>query len=95
MSGARIRVSFCGQRVVQSLEVTPNASLLAVAVRARLPIGRSCRGQGVCFACKVEIVEGAENLSPRAEAEATLAPNERLACLCYVRGPITIRTPYW
>lgn len=91
----RHRLSFVGQRLVQVIDVTANASLLAAIVRARLPIGRSCRGQGVCGACKVEIEAGAENLSPRVTAEAHLAPSERLACLAHVRGPLVVRTPYW
>lgn len=91
----RFHLVFTGQRLVQAIDVTANASLLAAIVRARLPIGRSCRGQGVCGACKVEIVEGADHLSPRVTAEASLLPSERLACLAHVRGPLMVRTPYW
>lgn len=91
----RHRVVFVGQRLVQVADVPEGTSLLAAIVRARLPIGRSCRGQGVCFACRVAVEEGAPNLSPRTTIEDSLTDRARLACRARVHGPLTITTPYW
>ncbi len=81
--------------------MTPHASLLRAAMRAHLPVARSCRGVGVCAACRVRVVEGAENLAPMSPLEEALArreplrPNERYACLARVLGDCTITTTYW
>lgn len=91
----RYSVVCSGQRLVGVVEVRLGTSLLAAIVRARVPIGRSCRGHGVCLACKVEIVTGRENLSPRDAVEDALPKCERLACRARVLGPLQIRTPYW
>ena len=85
----------------RAVEVRPGATLLGAVLRARLPIGRSCRGEAVCAACKVRILDGAENLAPPGAAERRLAereplrPGERYACQARVDGPVTITTSYW
>lgn len=85
----------------RTVDVLPGASLLRAAVRARMPIGRSCRGVGVCAACRVQILAGADALLPMDELEralaarAPLAPNERYACRARVTGDVTMTTTYW
>jgi ferredoxin len=82
-------------------DLVPNGSLLRAAMRAGLPVARSCRGVGVCAACRVRIVAGEENLAPMGPVEVELAkreplrPGERYACLARVRGEVTITTTYW
>ena len=55
-----------------------------------------CRG-GVCGSCLMEVIEGAENLSPKSDDEQTFLAsinalgNQRLACLCRVHGDVTLR----
>ena len=81
--------------------VKTGGSLLRAARRARLPIASSCRGEGVCLACRVQILEGAENLSEPGDWELLVMKRgkfesgERLACLANVFGPVTITTTYW
>ena len=81
--------------------MTAGASLLRAALRAHLPVARSCRGVGVCAACRMRVVEGAHNLAPIGDAERQLAtreplrPNERYACLARVHGDVTVTTTYW
>ena len=56
-----------------------------------VPFG--CRS-GFCTTCRVEIVEGAENLEERTEQEAThnLPRNERLACQTKIKsGTVKIK----
>jgi ferredoxin len=82
-------------------DVVPNGSLLRAALRAGLPVARSCRGVGVCAACRVRVVAGHDQLAPMGELERALAAreplreNERYACLARVRGEVTITTTYW
>ncbi|HEY9621078.1 MAG TPA: 2Fe-2S iron-sulfur cluster-binding protein [Crinalium sp.] len=56
----------------------------------------NCGGYGQCGTCIVEIVEGAENLSPRTDVEnrklKKKPDNYRLACQTLVNGPISVNT---
>jgi ferredoxin len=56
----------------------------------------SCGGYGQCTTCIVEILEGAENLSPRTEVEERRFKNKpdsyRLACQTTVNGRIRVLT---
>ena len=85
----------------RSFVVVRGATLLRAVVRARLPIGRSCRGAGICAACRVRVVDGAEFLAPMGGVEAALAAreplaaDERYACLARVVGDVTITASYW
>jgi len=85
----------------RTFNVIAAGSLLRAARRARIPIASSCRGEGVCKACRVRILQGAENLSPPSDLERAAAhdaafdDDERLACLTRVLGPVAITTSYW
>lgn len=85
------------------------ATLLAVVRAAGLPIGFSCRGRGVCLACRLH-VEGAlappdpqeQALLARVAAEVEAAPLDgrpaggwRIACLARVAGDVAIQADYW
>ncbi len=56
----------------------------------------NCGGIGQCGLCKVEIVEGMENLSPRTAFEEKKLKNKpdnwRLACQTVVNGAIKVNT---
>lgn len=68
---------------------------------AGLPVASSCSGDGVCGKCKVQIIEGNENLSAPHETELFLKeknsiPKEnRISCQVQVLGPIKVDTSYW
>lgn len=85
----------------REVDVLPGATLLRAAVRARMPIGRSCRGVAVCAACRIFIVEGEDAIAPMDELEARLAArtplaeHERYACRARVTGDVTVTTSYW
>jgi ferredoxin len=66
---------------------------LDVARRAGAPIGNSCGGIGICNRCRIRVVEGAENLTPRTRFETD--SDSRLACQAVVLGDCTITTTYW
>jgi ferredoxin len=56
----------------------------------------NCGGIGQCGLCKVEIVEGMDNLSPRTDFEnrklAKKPANYRLACQTLVNGEVSVNT---
>ena len=85
----------------RTADVTNGSTLLKAVLRGRQPIGRSCRGTGVCAACAVRVVEGAENLDGPTPLESALLashplpPDGRYACLARLRGSCTVTTDYW
>jgi uncharacterized 2Fe-2S/4Fe-4S cluster protein (DUF4445 family) len=70
----------------QSLITPPGASLFECAEGAGVPIPSSCRKQGKCRECLVEVVAGLELLSPPTAEESQLRPGFRLACRCHLAG---------
>jgi ferredoxin len=56
----------------------------------------NCGGYGQCGTCLVEVVEGAENLSPRTEVENRKLKRKperyRLACQALVQGSVSVNT---
>jgi uncharacterized 2Fe-2S/4Fe-4S cluster protein (DUF4445 family) len=87
------------------LEVPRGASLLAAADEAAemVPddffVGELCEGRHECGNCCVEVVAGADNLSPVTQGEMTLlaelkaGPDVRSACTARVLGDVTVRIP--
>src|SRR3984957_9185797 len=70
----------------QSTEADPSLSLFDQAEALGIDVPTSCRKQGKCKECMVEVVEGVEALSPMTEAELHLKGNFRLSCQTYVTG---------
>lgn len=76
-------------------------SLLDVSINNKIPHLHECGGNGRCTTCRVRVIEGAGNLSPKTEAETTMArlrkwdPTIRLACQCRVRGDVRIQRLIW
>ncbi len=63
-----------------------DASLFDRAEAAGIHVPTSCRKQGKCKECIVEVAEGMELLSPRTEAEEHLKGHFRLSCQTRVIG---------
>jgi ferredoxin len=80
-------------------EVSSGTTLLAAAARAGAPLGNSCRGQGVCRACAVLVIEGASLLDEPSELERRMQLETpwRMACKTHVRGSglVELWTPNW
>jgi len=71
----------------QSIDATGSQSLFDYAEAMGIDVPTSCRKQGKCKECMVEVVEGMELLSPLAEPERHLKGNFRLSCQACVTGP--------
>ncbi len=84
-----------------TIDVDPGTLLLDAARSAGLPVAQSCGGLAICSWCKMQVLEGADNLSPIEPAEARLIarenfkPNERASCQAEVMGDVTVTTTYW
>ena len=82
-------------------DIKAHATLLHAANQGDVPIGQSCSGEGICGWCRVQVVDGVENLAPPTPLEMRLMnqygfrEDERAACLAKVKGDVTITTTYW
>ena len=70
----------------QSVDAKGGLSLFDQAEALGIEVPTSCRKQGKCKECMVEVVEGSELLSPMTEAEQHLKGRFRLSCQTYVTG---------
>src|ERR1700685_4640465 len=68
----------------QSTDAVGGLSLFDQAEAMGIDVPTSCRKQGKCKECMVEIVEGMDALSPMTEPEKHLKGNFRLSCQTYV-----------
>jgi 2Fe-2S ferredoxin len=84
-----------------AIEVAVGTNLMKALLGAGLPVASSCNGDGVCTKCRIDIVQGKENLSKENELESDLRDihdiprNERVSCQVEVLGDITVDTLYW
>jgi uncharacterized 2Fe-2S/4Fe-4S cluster protein (DUF4445 family) len=75
----------------QTVEAVPGPSLFDYAEGLGIQVPTSCRKQGKCKECMVEIVEGMEYLSPLTEEERHLKGRFRLSCRTTVTGSGAVR----
>jgi ferredoxin len=79
----------------------PNETILDVARRAAIPLGNSCGAVGICGRCRVQVLSGAENLSPPTSVESRFGKaqgfldDERMACQAVLQGDCEVTTSYW
>ncbi len=67
-----------------SVEAPAGARLFDLAEQLGINIPTSCRKQGKCRECLVQVTEGMEHLSERTPEEEYIQPSFRLACRCQV-----------
>ncbi len=74
-------------------EVAAGTTVLAAADALGVKIGRVCGGSGTCSTCRVQVVVGAENLSPIEENEIAyrLGADVRLGCQARSAGDVGVR----
>jgi ferredoxin len=79
----------------KSIEVDKDTNLLRTSIRYEGSVPYKCGG-GICGTCKVQIVEGQDNLSKVMKKEVNklgqdkLDQGYRLACQTFVTGDVTI-----
>src|SRR5208282_6309604 len=70
----------------QSTEAASGGSLFEHAEALDIDVPTSCRKQGKCKECMVEVIEGMDLLSARTDPEQHLKGNFRLSCQTFVTG---------
>ena len=81
----------------KEIDCPEDKTILDATLTAKLNHTHACGGQGKCSTCRVSIMTGIENCSPRNEAEQEIAaklnfpPEIRLACQTNTTGDISIR----
>lgn len=81
----------------QKIESSKEETLLEIAHRAEIPLTHVCQGNGRCSTCRVQIMEGQENVSPPSDAEKLIAVQMgfgekiRLACQAKISGDVKVR----
>lgn len=65
------------------------ASLLEVCEAAGIPMDSACGGFAACNSCRVDVIDGAEGLTPQIPDEDAFldAPGQRLGCQARLAGP--------
>ena len=83
----------------QNVEVKPGSSILAASMKGGIKHMHLCGGRGLCSTCRVEVLEGSENLSKVENYERislrghlSFSGNVRLACQAKIQGPVTVKT---
>jgi 2Fe-2S ferredoxin len=77
----------------------PGKSLLKHIQDAYIDWMHACGGKGRCTTCRMQVLEGMENISPLSAAELKFAGlgrlknTERLTCQCYGHGDIVAEVP--
>lgn len=81
----------------RTFDVQTGQTLLAASLAAGIPHTNECGGNARCSTCRVFVIDGARNLSPRDSQELKLAKrlgfqdDIRLACQTKVHGPVRAR----
>ncbi len=76
-----------------SLDAQLGESLLEVCERHGVPMESACGGFACCNSCRVEVLHGAELLSPTRPEESPFLDREgqRLGCQATLLGAVSIR----
>jgi ferredoxin len=81
--------------------VPAGTTLLNAARQAVLPVASACGEHQLCALCGLEIIEGAETLSPEPDEEAHIKELNRideklrLSCQLEITGNLVVRAQYW
>ena len=97
MATATVRCEPSGREVI----VVHDTILMDAIHQTGLGLGQSCDGVALCGFCRVQILDGADHLSPMQAEEKKILDSmhadddERLACCATVHGPVSLTTTYW
>ncbi len=85
------RVTFADQE--KSAEFPTGRTILSCALEMGVTISHVCGGDGACGTCRIEVVEGWENLTPPTPDETykELEPPHRLSCQAKLTADVVLR----
>jgi 2Fe-2S ferredoxin len=85
------RVTFAD--VQKSGEFLAGRTLLSIAGELEVRVSQVCGGDGACGTCRIEVLEGWDQLSPPTPDETykELEPPHRLSCQSKLLGDVVIK----
>lgn len=90
-----MKVNFESEKIIENVE--EGKTILEIALENEIPHTHACGGKGKCSTCRVLILSGLSQLSPRTKAEELMSQkkgleeNIRLACQTRVFGDVKLR----
>jgi 2Fe-2S ferredoxin len=94
---ARIVIKNLGEKIIEVQDLTK--TFLQHLQDNAIDWMQACGGKGRCTTCKVMVLKGNENLSPKTtaeikyEREGALGKNERLVCQIKCKGDVSVAVP--
>lgn len=85
----------------QDVTSSEDCSILDVSIKNKIPHLHECGGSGRCTTCRIRVIDGMKNLSPKTKAEINMTfdrkwdPTIRLACQCNASGDVKIQRLIW
>lgn len=101
MMSDKAQISFLDDKKHASFMVLRGSMLMDSLLAHGLPVASSCGGEGICSKCRIQILQGQENLSIESKFEKKLrlsnkiADDYRISCQTQVLGDIKIHADYW
>jgi uncharacterized 2Fe-2S/4Fe-4S cluster protein (DUF4445 family) len=74
-------------------EFPEGKTVLSCAAEMGVKVSSVCGGDGACGTCRIEVVEGWDNLTPPTPDETykELDPPHRLSCQAKLRGDVVVK----
>lgn len=85
------------------LQVESGANLMKALLDAGLPVASSCKGDGICAKCKLEVRDASGALLLKSvskdevfhQGKGSLPQNLRLSCQIRVEEDLSVDAAYW
>ena len=77
----------------KAAEYPTGKTLLSCAIEIGITISHVCGGDGACGTCRVQVIEGWDNMSPPTPDETykELEAPYRLSCQCKLLGDVVVK----
>lgn len=74
-------------------ECQAGQTVLSCALEMGIKISHVCGGDGACGTCRIEVVEGSDNLTPATPDETykEIEPPYRLSCQAKIVGDVVVK----
>ena len=82
------------------LQLDPNLSLMQNLLAQGIPVASSCKGDGICGKCRMQVATPGVLEKPSELEKKTLElnhaePGERLSCQLHLKENAEVKTSYW
>ncbi len=83
------------------ITVEKGTNLMQALLDAKVPVASSCKGDGVCSKCRLQLIDDSGLNAKMTETEIFLIekmnikPGYRIACQVSVEGDLSVDAAYW